>query len=468
MNKLRVRHWALISHGAEAGKSTFIAANARPPIMVVDTDSRFGAVEALVGGGADAVIYPKQTRNSRALAEEIMEVFDGRGFRTLAWDSLTKLYSIHARLAYMRNREGLTKNKAAGMIDKSNAMTIARDLAILGTDCYFVWHTTKGVDGMGQMEVRDMISTVERERLMTSVNVTLEFVVSEGQYAVKVVSARDFAGRKANTGFTIWDEPGNYWANVANDLERLIYTSFINPDEAIDWAVFQFQEKLGKEVMADEMMGEYEHVKESIQPQSASDMWVAWVQHIDSKTAPVSETKQESEVKERPIPAATAGKRYARTGVSVDDQIEDAKIEQAQYKAVVAGSLDQSADELQEAVDAGEIDAGQTDAGPDGKDYVEPELPMGEVLIQGLRDGFETIEDLSLGHVVTAAIQVNSVLADDPEVALQQLREYPAGFPNAFDAASMDQRITGAGADKVFNWLISLDVLAFVPDSVGV
>ena len=151
MNKLKVRHWALISHGAEAGKSTFIAANARPPIMVVDTDSRFGAVEALVRGGADAVIYPKQTRNSRALAEEIMEIFDDRGFHTLAWDSLTKLYSIHARLAYMRNREGLNKNKAAGMIEKSNAMTIARDLAILGTDCYFVWHTTSGVDGMGQM-----------------------------------------------------------------------------------------------------------------------------------------------------------------------------------------------------------------------------------------------------------------------------------------------------------------------------
>ena len=43
MNKLRVRHWALISHGAEAGKTTFLASNARPPLFVVDTDGRFGA-----------------------------------------------------------------------------------------------------------------------------------------------------------------------------------------------------------------------------------------------------------------------------------------------------------------------------------------------------------------------------------------------------------------------------------------
>jgi len=456
MQKLRVRHWALISHGAEAGKSTFIAANARAPIFVVDTDSRFSAVEALVQG---EVIYPTQTRNSRALAEEIMETFDkgdGRGFRTLAWDSLTKLYSIHARLAYMRNREGLQKNKAAGMIDKSNAMTIARDLAILGTDCYFVWHTTSGVDGMGQTEVRDMISSVERERLMTSVNVTLEFEHSRGQYGVKVVTARDFAGRKANTGFTLWDEPGNYWAGAADRLERLIYTSFVNPDEAIDWAVYQYKDKLSTEVMPDEMMGEYEHLKEKVQPQSASEMWVAWVQHIDSKVAPAAKTDQEKVVEAAPPQAATAGERYRKTGQSVDDQIEEAKVQAKVAEAAV---------EQAEPV-----------AGPDGEDYAEqhyetvsePGLPMGEVLIQGLRDGFGTIENLTLGHVITAAIQVNEVLTDDPNVPLAQLREYPAGFPDAFNAANMEQRITAAGAEKVFNWLISLDALLVEADSVGV
>lgn len=43
--KLKVRHWSLSSHGALLGKSTFIAANCRPPIVVVDTDGRFDAVK---------------------------------------------------------------------------------------------------------------------------------------------------------------------------------------------------------------------------------------------------------------------------------------------------------------------------------------------------------------------------------------------------------------------------------------
>jgi hypothetical protein len=317
MNKQKVRHWALTSHGAEAGKSTFIAANARPPIMVVDTDSRFSMVEALVSG---EVMYPAQTRNPRALAEELIAVYDKQGYRSLAWDSLTKLYSIHARLAYMRNREGLQKNKAAGMIDKSNAMTIARDLAILGTDCYFVWHTTSGVDGMGQMEVRDMISTVERERLMTSVNVTLEFRVSEGLYGVKVVSARDFSGRKSNTGFTIWDKPDNYWADTADDLERLIYTSFLSPDDAVNWAVAEFQQELGQKVMPDEMMGEYEHLKEQLQPKTASEMWVTWIQHIDSKTQ--AEQAESPAEEEEPV-VSRPRMQHSRSGVSVDDQIDE-------------------------------------------------------------------------------------------------------------------------------------------------
>jgi len=130
MDKPKKRQWALISHGAEAGKSTFLASNARPPLMVVDSDSRFDAVEPLALG---PVLYPSQVIDTLELAEELILRIPKESVKSLGWDSLTKLYSIFARLGFMRNLAGkqrISSSKASEMIDKSNAMTIARDMAI--------------------------------------------------------------------------------------------------------------------------------------------------------------------------------------------------------------------------------------------------------------------------------------------------------------------------------------------------
>lgn len=273
MNKLRTRHWALSSHGALLGKTTFIASNCRTPIIVVDTDGRFDAVEALIDG---EVFYPSQVINPLTLAEEIMELCATNKIGSIAFDSLTKLYSIHARMAYMRNQQGRgsSKSRAAEMVHKSNAMTIARDMAMLGTDMYYTWHTTSGVDSGGQSEIRSMISDIERERLQTSINVTLEFIEDSGCYGARIQNARDFGGRKANIGFTIWDAPGNYWRGAADWIEELIYTSFTGKPEAVAWVA----RELSLEI--DEAEGVYDYVKESHAPETPALMWVALIMRV--------------------------------------------------------------------------------------------------------------------------------------------------------------------------------------------
>lgn len=284
-NKLKVRHWALSSHGALKGKTTFIASNCRAPIVVVDTDGRFDAVEALVNG---EVFYPSQVIDPLTLAEELMEFCAGGKIKSIAFDSLTKLYSIHARMAYMRNMAGgSNKNRAAEMVHKANAMTIARDMAMLGTDMYYSWHTMEGVDGQGKSEIRAMISDVERSRLQTSINATLEFIEEGGRYGVRVATARDFGGRPANIGFTYWDEPGNYWRGAADRLEELIYTSFSGKDEAIRWTA----RELGIEI--DEAGGVYEYVKDAANPKDTSSMWVALVTEVHELSQARSHNSQE-------------------------------------------------------------------------------------------------------------------------------------------------------------------------------
>ena len=408
--KPKKRQWAFRSAGAEQGKSTLMAAIARAPVMVVDTDNRFDAVEALVDG---EVLYATQARNISDLAEELLDLFDKHHYKTLMWDSLTKLYSIHARLPWMAARAGKIKNRASAMIDKSNAMTVARDLAILGTDCFYAWHTTSGVDGTGKLETRDMISATEHSRLMTSINVTLECMAENGQYGVTVVSARDFGGRKANTGFTIWDRPGNYWKGTADYLERLMYTSFASADEACRWAI----EELGQGEIG-EMRGEYDHLKEKIQPPSAAVMWVVWIQHIDE------------------INAAKAEDKVANT----EFQPEEAESALAEALAVPPDNGDLNAV-------PGEGAVAEAVESP-GRNEVDQ--------LAVLRKSLEEHEALSLGHVMFAAAEARPDLGRPDELlkALDAFDDLPDGYN-----ATLDQRITIGGGETIYDWLVGLERL---------
>jgi hypothetical protein len=273
---MRNLFWALTSNGAGAGKSTFLGANAPRPICVVDTDRRFSYVDKL---GEGEIVYAdvKDYIEPLALDEWLTA---NAGMPTLIVDSLTKLYSIHARRAAMKvrqmNVDKAKGNRAALMVAKSDVMSLVRNAAALFDNVFYVWHKTAGIDGTGQEEIRDMVSGIELDRLDTSINVWLDFARDNKGFSVTVANARDMAGRPANTGFTIYDYPGNYWRGGAERLYNLIYLPFSGKGEAISWAVKRLNHQDQAEVEA-----VYDQVKERAKPEKPSEMWVAWVEHVE-------------------------------------------------------------------------------------------------------------------------------------------------------------------------------------------
>lgn len=278
--KYPTRNWALISLGAGAGKSTFVAANCKPPIFVIDSDNRFDSVQALVPDDGQVHIASRKARiNPLDMLDETEAMVLEGDIESIAVDSVTKIYSMHARRGSMRNRQGRgAKNKASEMIAKADAMAIIMDLAAFGTDIYYIWHETRGVDSKGKEGVRGMISEVERERLMTSVNVILKFFRENGRYGLFVDYARDYGGVPANIGFTMYDYPGNYWRGAGERLERLIYTRFKNQDDAINWGKAQLDEAKANVNVA----SLYEQTKRETKPKDAAQMWVAWITAVDA------------------------------------------------------------------------------------------------------------------------------------------------------------------------------------------
>ena len=400
-NKPRIRQWAFVSHGAEAGKSTFLGSNAIPPLMVVDADNRFDAVESLNPG---PVLYATQVFNTLDLAEELIKRVPKEGVKSLLWDSLTKIYSLPNRMGLMKNIQKKAEggNRASSFVDKSNAMTLARDLVVLGPHVYFCWHTTSGVDGAGKSEIRDMISDIEKERLMTSINVVLEFFykgpADDRSYGVRVVSARDFAGRRANVGFELWDEVG-YWRGGADLLEKLIYTPFDSREGAISWAA----EALKMEI--DEVEGEYDHFKETERPDNSGQMFSGWYLRV-------KELKETWKGKTQPGPETKA-----------------------------------------KVIDVLKI------SGEEAGDH-EPKVGAGEYITRdgAAEDSLAALGDLkeaTIGNVVFAAATAwpERFSADQ---ALVALRGYPELPENA--EVKMDRMVTTGTALKMFDWLKDLEV----------
>lgn len=436
MKGLKTRHWALHSHGALAGKSTFIAANCRAPIIVVDTDGRFEAVEGLVQG---QVLYPEQVIDPLTLVEDIIELHGKHNPASMAWDSLTKLYSVHARIGYMRGRSGRKTakgkdiNRAAELIEKSNAMTIARDLAILGTDMYYVWHTTSGVGGTGDSEIRDMISSIEKERLMTSVNVVLEFMAKDDRYGVMVVSARDYGGRKSNTGFTMWDKPGNYWHGAAERLERLIYTSFVSKDEMMSWGA----ERLG--IMPDEAEGEYENLKSSAgKGATRSQLSVAWIEHVDGLVG-----KRTKPPEKEVVPEVVAQEPEDEQPDGIDDFPFDPSVPDDDVKEL--------AEELGGVVkkdQAEEPEESVADDPPKSYNFDGELIQAAKKALQETNENGKTY----LKYVVAAVRKAVPWKYADDDAVLKRVPDYPK-MPASYNAIP-DQITTMSGAEKLFDWLV--------------
>jgi hypothetical protein len=377
--------------------------------MVIDTDGRFDAVESLVNG---PVLYPSQVFDPLELAEELIDRVPKEKVGTLFWDSMTKFYSIHARLGFMRNLAGKQrqKSRAAEMVDKSNAMTIARDLAILGTDVFYSWHLTHGVDGTGQSEIRDMISAVEKDRLMTSINASFLMIREKDRFGLTVQSARDFGGRPANVGFTIWDEPGNYWRGGAERVERLMYTTFSGKADAVKWG----SERIKNEDLA-EVEGIYDHLKENVHPETHMQMFVAWIEHIDHLVAngQVKETK----VPKKPVQKPPEPPEEEKKEPEPPPQPEPP--EEPREELVLESE--------KISVDSGKL--------------------------ADVKASFGEHEKLFQSHVYKAAATLRPDKYKDAEAALEAAKAFPPpeGITLMID---MNQRITTAGADKILDFLV--------------
>jgi hypothetical protein len=279
------------------GKTTFVTASAKPPLYVIDADRNFGGFEPAVKG---QVIYPKDATgyiDPLAIYDQAEAAVMGMKIGAIVVDSVTPIYSTHARRAHMQNRRGLNKNKAAAMIDKADAIATLTNIASFGTEMWYLWHETTGIDGAGASITKETISPTERDRLFRAVNIVLKLSVVNGRYTAYVdPQTRAWGNRKPNTGWSYTDPEDNYWAGAMDFIERMVYTSFTGPDEAQRW----LKRELGLTDLA-EAKDFYDHIKSQEQPKRPSEMWMALVREVDAvlaNRAPADTPREEIQAEE--------------------------------------------------------------------------------------------------------------------------------------------------------------------------
>lgn len=330
-----IRKWALFSLVEWSGKTTFLASNLETPCFYIDGDNRLQLVESLIDGEVIKATWQALT-DPLALIQETRAAFMDKQMRSVVCDPVTKLYSAKSREAAMagrlkpaeREKRGYGKNVAKLHVGKADMIESIANLAMYGVSLYVSWHQRKGSDSKGNIAVRDRISEVELNVLRQSIDVELKFgkkvnpawqenkSKQEYLYSVQVVTARGIGGKRANTGFTIWDAPNNFWRGASSQLERLMYTTFSGPDDAIIWAA--------KEKKGVDWQKEYEDLKEKIKPEHSGIMYASWVSHVDSLAR-----SGEPDLKiEKPVQATTvAGDAMYEDGKTVPpDLVDDCQI----------------------------------------------------------------------------------------------------------------------------------------------
>lgn len=248
----------------------------RTPAIIADYDDRFPVQQDDI-----ILLSRKVIMNPLDLIETVERLIGEKDYKTIVVDTVTKLYQRYSRQAMMQIAQNRVKNKASTMVDKSNAMAIISTLSGYAPDIYYVWHQRPGgINAKGQTEDRHKISDIELHTLHESVNVDLLFVREGNRYGVTVENARDLGSVRVNRGFTLWDDPDNFWEGFADKLERMIYTSFKNPQDAIRWGMQQ----TGNSDTA-EIQDFYNQVKADAGAKTAGEMWVAWIQAVEGHVA---------------------------------------------------------------------------------------------------------------------------------------------------------------------------------------
>ena len=280
------------------GKTTFFASNAIPPIYAIDADKGFVRTrKAMVSRFSEVTGKIYHPTNKGCLVplfihqEAEKNIFENK-IKTTVIDSVTKIYGFNTRPAVMAGRMspdervkyGFSRNVAANLRDKADAIQVLTYLAGYGTHIFYIWHEQQTVDmastGSGKVELvmRETMSPEERKRLLTSIDIVLRFHVDKGRYAVTVDPETRGYGVKPNTGFTIYDKPGNFWRGALERLYGLIYTTFESKEEAIAWG----QNKLD---LKDNLNTSdwYEEVKSRTEPKNHNDMWIAWMLAVEEE-----------------------------------------------------------------------------------------------------------------------------------------------------------------------------------------
>jgi hypothetical protein len=332
------------------GKTTFFASNAIAPIYAIDSDKGFVRARNAMNKRFPELSGKVITPTKRGCIEPFHIDLEARqniiehDIETTAVDSVSKIYSLNATPAVMagrmstaeRERYGFSKNKASNLMDKAFAIRTLASLAAYGTHIFYIWHEKQTVDmknsSGGQMKtiMAESMSGEERQRLMESIDIVLSFRFEKGKYAIHVEDETRGYGYEPNTGFTIYDTPGNYWRNTMPRLYNLIYTTFSGKDEAVSWGM----QALKKEDPV-EMEAFYDEIHSRANPQNHSAMWVAWMLAIEEKYNNGKQAKLAKKEEEPVIVKNESGKKEPEKPAT-PPEIEPEKKEEPEPEPVPA------------------------------------------------------------------------------------------------------------------------------------
>lgn len=279
------RQWAIYGD-AGAGKSHF-ASQMKGPALVIDADGRF--TEQL-DNAAGEILQLSDTHIDNTDPDRIAQLLranlPGSGVRTIVVDSLTAILRpvINAALSDIDHKR--VKNKIAAFRNKAMTMSLLQD-SITGSGCdvLWIWHTHRSMMGYGEdvnTVERASIPQTELVRLRRSLNVILKLEVNQntGQRSVLVEWARN-----GKSGMKLADDAGG-WRGMPELIESAIYadgvrngdempTKFSSVDDAIAWG---FEQGCFRDAI--HAQRSYEKCKREKQPQSAAQMWSAWIAKV--------------------------------------------------------------------------------------------------------------------------------------------------------------------------------------------
>ena len=279
------RQWALVGYPG-SGKSTF-AAQMAGPILVVDADHRFAEVAPIAAGDVyELSEQPADHVDARRITELLRVNMPGSGVATVVVDSLTAVIAPLISEAVLANDAGENKNRISAYKGKAMALRLLQDAVTgWGVDVLWIYHHRDARDGQAKAVQATSISAVELARLRRSLNMQLSIVQDGGRRGVKV----DWA-RRGRYGLTLWDDTG-CWRGMPERIEAACYegltlaeqeriettdpTAFSGPADAIAWG---FEKGCFRD--ARHASAAYEELKRTRQPQSAAEMWAAWIDEV--------------------------------------------------------------------------------------------------------------------------------------------------------------------------------------------